>query len=171
MAMETQHFDSSEEETALANVLTPSSREKSLYVRIPVLETDRRTDGGATDRNTVTVQFNEDVSSYERGEYVTLTFTPNKYGNGHVLTHVERADFTDPTNVDEETFPNTDIPVICPVCGERAAAVVKSQYDSMTGGKVDNNANSCTVLPENRGAWFGFNGEMSFVHETNETVK
>lgn len=169
MAMETDHFDSTETETALAKVASTTSYGKSLYVEIPLLGRSRRTDGGAEDMNTTSVEFEEDIFDYEYGDYVTLTFEPKTYGDNHVLTKVERATFTDPTNADEPTFPNTDIPKTCPCCGCEAAAVVKTEYDSTTGGKASDTADACVVTPENRGEWFGFSGEMSFIHGV-ETV-
>jgi hypothetical protein len=50
------------------------------------------------------------------------------------------------------------------VCGRETAAVVKTEYDSMTGGKVSDTADYCAVDEDNRGAWFEFNGEHAFVH-------
>lgn len=164
MAMETDHFDGEDTETLLGLVLSPTSYGKSIYVRIPAIDKDRRTDGGATDIGSGTVEFEDDIESYERGNYVTLTFVPKKYGDGHKLSKVEQSGLTAPYDVEEPKFPNTDIPKICPSCGREAAALVKTEYDSMAGGKVSDTADVCAIDPDNRGAWFGFSGEMSFVH-------
>jgi len=168
MSMATDQFDGDSTETALARVLSDASgiaHGPSLYVEVPRIGKDRRTDGGATDKNLTTVEFEGDVfEDYERGDYVTLTFQPKEYGDGHVLTHVEHADFTNPLQAEEPKFPNTDVPKTCPLCGREAAALVQTRYDSTTGGKASDTADACAVDPDNRGVWFGFSGEMSFVH-------
>lgn len=159
-------FDSDSTETALGVVLTTTSRTDphSLYVRVPRIGKDRRTDGGATDMNTTKAEFEGDIDNYERGDYVTLTFEPKKYGDNHVLTHVASAGLVAPSNVDEPTFGDTDIPRTCPSCGRTAAAAVKTKYDSMVGGKVSSDADACSISPDNRGAWFDFSAEVTFVH-------
>ena len=149
--------------TVLAKVLSPTSYGKSIYVRIPSVGVDRRTDGGARDI-TQNVEFLEDIESYDRGDYVKLTFEPKNYGAKHKLTEVKDAVFTDPINADEPKFSNTDIPKVCPICGREASALIKTEYDSMTGGKINDSADACSVNPNNRGAWFDFSGEHSFVH-------
>jgi len=164
MAMHTDHFDSNDTETLLAKVLTNSSIDSSLYVNIPVIGRDRRTDGGAEDMGGGAVKIDGDVHSYERGEYVTLTFEPNDYGSGHYLTYVKRAALTDPLSVDEPTFSNTDVPTTCPQCGRTAAALVQSEYDSTVGGKVDDDVDACVVDEDNRGKWFDLYSEHTFVH-------
>lgn len=163
MAMKTDRIDSDETTTLLAKVLSPTSYGKSLYVRISAIGRDRRTDGGARDHGG-TVEFVDDIHEYERGDYVHCTFEPSTYSDGHTLVRVESAVFSEPIDADEPTFPNTDIPKTCPSCGREASAIVKSKYDSMTGGKVSDTADSCTIDPDNRGSWFGFSGEMSYVH-------
>lgn len=163
MPMRTDHFDGEETERVLGVVLCPTSYGKSIYVRIPTLDTDRRTDGGAKDIGGAP-DYAEDIEDYDRDDYVYLTFEPSKYGDKHVLTLVEQAQFTDPLGADEPKFPNTDTPKVCPSCGREAAALVKTEYDSTTGGKVSDTADACAIDPENRGAWFGFSGEMTFVH-------
>lgn len=164
MSMQTDHFDSDETETVIAKVLCPTSYGTSIYVRVPTIGCDRRTDGGAKDMGIGGVTFDENIESYERGDYVYLTFEPMDYSDGHRLTYVERATFTAPTNVDEPTFPNTDIPKVCPKCGREAAALVQTEYNSTTGGKVNDNADMCTIEADNRGSWFDFTSEMSYVH-------
>lgn len=159
-----EQFDSEETETILGVVRSEASYGKSLYVELPRFDKSRRTDGGAADRNTTSVEFAEDIYSYTYGEYVMLTFEPRERFDDHVLTHVERADLQNPVHVEEETFPNTDIPVTCPICGREASALVKTEYNSMTGGKLSDNADACTVHEKNRGSWFGLSGEHTFVH-------
>jgi hypothetical protein len=164
MAMQTDHFDSDEKKTLLARVLCPTSYGKSIYVHVPAIGKDRRTDGGAKDMGSGSVEFEGDIHDYECDDHVYLTFEPKNYGDGHKLTHVEPATFTDPLGADEPKFPSTDIPKTCPSCGREAAAVVKTEYDSMTGGKVADTADACSVGADNRGAWFEFSGEMTFIH-------
>lgn len=165
MAMKTERLDESGDIEVLAKVLSPTSYGKSIYVKVPRIGLDRRTDGGARDVGGGTVEFAGDIEDYKRGEYVYLHFRPNKYSDGgHVLDRVEKAQFTDPTNADEPKFPNTDIPRTCPVCGREAVAVVKTEYDGMTGGKVATGVDSCVVDPDNRGAWLDLSGEHTFVH-------
>jgi len=169
MAMQTKRLDGSGEVTVLAKVLSPTSLGKSIYVKIPRIGRDRRTDGGAKDIGSGGVEFAGDIEDYKRGEYVHLHFRPNKYSDEkHTLDRVEKARFTYPVNADEPKFPNTDIPKTCPVCGRKAAAVVKTKYDSMTGGKVADDADSCVVDPDNRGAWLDLSSEHTFVHGVEE---
>jgi hypothetical protein len=165
MAMQIE-FDEDGELTVLAKVLTPKSYRKSLYVRIPKVGKDRRTDGGAKDPSLKSVEFVDDIHSFERGDYVYLTFTPidSSYNDNHRLTKVERAAFADPINAEEPKFPNTDIPKTCPKCGREGAALIKTEYDSITGGKVNDDADMCHIDPDNRGKWFGFSGEKTYVH-------
>lgn len=166
MALKTNEFDESGRVSVLAVVKSDSSGtgKDSLYVSIPVLDVKRRTDGGARDLGGGPVEYVGGIEQYDRNEYVTLTFRESKYSENHVLDRVERAEFSDPTNICEDTFPNTDISKVCPICGEEAAAIVKTEYDSRTGGKVSDTANACTVDPENRGSWFGLTSETTFVH-------
>lgn len=167
MAMEVSCYDDERTHTSLGRVLTEATLEPSLYVKVFDAETDRRTDGGARDMNTTTVEFVDGVDTYKRDDYVRLTFEPSAYGGGHVLTRVEQATFSTPLQTDEPTFGESDIPTTCPVCGREAAALVKTEYSSMTGGEVNTDADYCSVDPDGRGAWYGFNGEQSFVHGTD----
>lgn len=164
MAMQL-NLDADGETTLLGKVLSSTSYGKSIYVRVPKVGKDRRTDGGAANP-TRNVTFNEYISSYERGDYIYLTFEPidSSYNDNHILTEVSKAAFTDPINADEPKFPNTDIPVMCPKCGRKGAALIKTEYESMTGGKVNDNADMCHIDPDNRGSWFDFNGEQTYVH-------
>jgi len=166
MAMKLSTFDGENTETVLAKVLTDGSASlgENLYVAIPRFDKKRRTDGGATDHSTTTIEYEGSYTDYERGDYVMLTFEPATYGDKHVLTHVERAVFTDPLNADEPKFPNTDIPKTCPKCGREAAALVETKYDSTTGGKLSGTADACVVDADNRGPWFGITNETAFVH-------
>lgn len=163
MAMQTDSFDGDEATTVLGVVLSPTSYGKSIYVRVPAIGKDRRTDGGARDHGG-SVEFDSDIEDYERDDYVHLTFEPKRYGDGHVLTYVSKAQFTDPLGADEPKFPNTSIPTTCPKCGRDAAALVKTEYESMTGGKISDTPDVCTVYADNRGSWFDFSSEMTFVH-------
>ena len=167
MAMQTNHFDSDSVETVLGVVLCSTNYGKSIYVNIPTIGRDRRTDGGAKDIGGGTVEFEDDIYDYKPDDYVMLTFEPKDYVSGHTLTRVEKASFTDPLGSDEPKFPNTDIPKTCPSCGKEACAIAKTKYDSMTGGKVSDTAEKCAIDPDNRGAWFGFSSEMTFVHGTS----
>ncbi len=167
--MQTERLDESGDVTVLAKVLSETSYGKSIYVRVPHIDRDRRTDGGAKDVGGGKVEFAGDIGDYKRGEYVHLYFRPNKYWDEkHTLYRVEKAQFTDPVNADEPKFPNTNIPKTCPVCGRKAAAVVKTEYDSMTGGKVADGVDSCVVDPDNRGAWLDLSSEHTFVHGVGE---
>jgi len=164
MAMQL-NLDVEGETTLLGKVLTQKSITKSIYVKIPKVGKDRRTDGGAA-YPTRKVEFDEGIESYKRGDYVYLTFEPidSSYNDKHRLTAVSKAAFTDPINADEPKFPNTDIPVTCPKCGRDGAAIVQTKYDSTTGGKVNDNADMCHIDPDNRGSWFDFNGQRTYVH-------
>lgn len=168
MSMRTNHFDGESTETALARVLTSPGMTESLYVEIPTIGRSRRTDGGAEDMYSGSVEYEGGYQNYGRGDYVMLTFEPTTYGDDHVLTRVEPATFTEPPANDEPTFPNTesDIPTTCPKCGREAAAIVVSEYDTDTGGVASENADMCRIDPENRGSWFGFSRERVFVHGT-----
>jgi len=164
MSIRTDHFDGNDTETVLGLVEANGSFGRSLYVNIPTLGRSRRTDGGAEDPSTVSVDFEGGIDSYERGDYVNLTFEPSDYNDCHMLHTVEKATLAAPTKIEEPHFNNTNIPKICPQCGREAAAVVKTEYDTMTGGKVSQDADMCTVTPENRGSWFGLSSEFTFVH-------
>jgi hypothetical protein len=169
MAMQTERLDESGDVTVLAKVLSSTSYGKSIYVNVPRIGRDRRTDGGAKDMGRGRVEFAGDIEDYKRGEYVHLHFRPNKYSDEkHTLDRVEKAQFTDPVNSDEPKFHNTDIPKTCPVCSRKAAAVVKTEYDSMNGGKVADDADSCVVDPDNRGAWLDLSREHTFIHGVEE---
>ena len=154
MAMETDVFNTKNTERCLAVVKSTYTGmgRPSLYVEIPRVGETRRTDGGARDTNSTTVEFESDARTYKRKEYV--------------LTRVEDASFESPPTTSEKCFKGTDIPVICPQCGRVAAAAVKSEYDSMTGGICDSSADVCVVQPDNRGEWYEFRNEMTFVHGT-----
>lgn len=163
MPAKTDQFDSNEAEKVLGVVKSSTTYGKSIFVHIPQLDTKRRTDGGARDFGGAP-EYKENIESYEYGDYVYLTFDPCTYNNRHELTFVEAAQFTDPINADEPKIQNTDIPKTCPSCGREAAAVVKTEYSSMTGGVVSDTADACTIDPNNRGAWLDFSTEMAFVH-------
>lgn len=167
MSMKLSTFDGDGTETVLAKVLTNGglSLGHSLYVGIPRFDKQRRTDGGATDHSTSTVEFEGEVKDYSRGDYVKLTFEPTTYGDKHVLKRVERATFTDPLNAPEPKFPNTDVPKTCPCCGREAAALVETEWSSTTGGKVSDTADAC-IVGQTRGAWLGVDEGAAFVHGT-----
>lgn len=165
MAICTDHFDSEETETLLGKVLNPATPtdSSSLYVKIPAIGKDRRTDGGARDYTSNSVTFEGGIESYDRGDYVTLTFESSKYSDTHYLSSVSHSAFTEPTDSPVEKFPNTDIPRVCPMCGRKASAIVKTEYNSMTGGKVADDADACTIT-EDRRTWYGLSGEHTFIH-------
>lgn len=168
MAMKLSEFDGDETEKVLGKVLTDgeTSLGESLYVSIPRFDKSRRTDGGAKDIGGGQVEFEGDIEDYDRGDYITLTFEPQRFGGKHTLSRVEPAVFTDPLNADEPKFQNTDIPKTCPKCGREAAAVVETKYNSMTGGTISDTADACVVSADNRGPWFGITTETTFVHGT-----
>lgn len=168
MAMATDVFGDDEKHTVLGKVLSAASRTdpNSLYVRVFKIGKDRRTDGGAKDYNTMSVDFVGGIEQHERNDYVKLTFMPLKYSDSHALTSVKSASFSEPPSEGETAFPNTDIPVTCPQCGREAVAIVKTEYDSTTGGKVAADGDMCAVDPDNRGKWFGLSGEHTWVHGT-----
>lgn len=58
--------------------------------------------------------------------------------------------FTDPLEADEPKFLNADMPKICPQCGREAAALVKTEYDSM--GKFSGTADVCSTDLVGRGS-------------------
>ena len=154
-------------EKILGKVLTDPPYRGSIYVRIFKIDRDRRTDGGAADPNTG-IEYNTDCinDTYSRGDYVYLTFEPQKYNeDAHILTEVERATVQAPTQINEPTFDGSNIPIKCPKCGKIGVAIVKTRYNGTTGGQVNKeSAEYCTLDPENRGAWFDLSSEWSIIH-------
>jgi hypothetical protein len=166
MTMRLENTDMDETETVLGVVKVPATpTDRDLYINVPKFDVTRRSDGGAKDPGGQP-PMEGDIDSYKEDEYVKLTFEQNKfYDHIHKLTYIEsHGQLTNPENIDQPTFQNTDIPKTCPICGREAAALVKTEYNSKTGGKISESTDACAVDPNNRGSWFGLSSEWSFVH-------
>lgn len=108
----------------------------------------------------------KDICAYERGEYVRLHYEPYP---DHIdrralyLDRVTDASVTHPSGY--ETMGENHIPVLCPLCGRDAMAVVtESKHESkFTDIAYNTDADVCDV-PAERLAWFDLDSDCRYIH-------